>query len=60
MGEEARAELVVVGAARRCKIAAAFTGNTAEAVAGHLPCDVLVVPPAEERRTEAEAQSKVG
>lgn len=53
-----RAELVIVGAARHCKIAAAFTGNTAEAVAGQLPCDVLVVPMADARRTAA--QSKVG
>jgi universal stress protein E len=39
-----RAELVVVGAAQRCRIAATFIGNTAELVAGELPCDVLVVP----------------
>lgn len=54
-----RAELVVVGAGQRCRIAATFIGNTAELVVGELPCDVLVVPPPESRQA-AGARSKVG
>jgi nucleotide-binding universal stress UspA family protein len=38
------ADLVVVGAARRRGLAEAVVGNTAELVAGGLPCDVLIVP----------------
>jgi len=39
------AELVVVGAAQSRGLPASFFGNTAELVAGELPCDVLIVPP---------------
>jgi len=43
-----RAELVVVGSSPRRHLAAAVIGNTAELVAGELPCDVLIVPEAGE------------
>jgi universal stress protein E len=39
-----RAELVVVGSSQRRNRAPAVIGNTAELVAGELPCDVLLVP----------------
>lgn len=55
-----RAELVVVGAAQRRGLAAAVFGNTAELVAGELPCDVLIVPVAEELPAAAGVRSKVG
>lgn len=55
-----RAELVVVGAGRRCRIAATFVGNTAELVVGELPCDVLVVPVPDTGDHAAGARSKVG
>jgi universal stress protein E len=55
-----RAELVVVGAGQRCRIAATFIGNTAELVAGELPCDLLVVPVPETRCSVAGARSQVG
>jgi nucleotide-binding universal stress UspA family protein len=41
-----RAELVVVGATQSRGLPTAFVGNTAELVAGELPCDVLIVPSA--------------
>jgi len=40
-----KAELVVVGAARRSALAMLVIGSTAEAVAAEAPCDVLMVPP---------------
>jgi universal stress protein E len=42
---ERRIRLVVLGAIRRGQIEQALLGSTAEAVAGQVPCDVLLVPP---------------
>jgi len=54
------ADLVVVGAAQRRWSAAHVIGNTAELVAGELPCDVLIVPtPAEQPRAPG-VRSQVG
>jgi universal stress protein E len=53
------AELVVVGTVQRRGLAAAALGNTAELVAGDLPCDVLIVPAGYEPRARANG-SKIG
>jgi universal stress protein E len=45
-----RAELVVVGVTRRSGLAATLLGQTAEQVAGSVPCDVLIVPAANDPR----------
>jgi len=55
-----RSELVVVGAAQRRGLAAAVWDDTAELVAGDLPCDVLIVPVAKPPSTAAGVRSKVG
>lgn len=63
--EAARANLVVVGTARRTPLLHALLGSTAEAVAASVTCDVLLVPPpavheaAQPRSgTEAEAEAR--
>jgi universal stress protein E len=55
-----RADLVVVGASRRRGSAAAVVGNTAELVAGELPCDVLIVPMPAEQPSASGLRSQVG
>ena len=55
-----RADLVVVGNAPRQGVAAAFLGNTAELVAGELPCDVLLVPTPEECSVAPGVRSQIG
>jgi nucleotide-binding universal stress UspA family protein len=55
-----RADLVVVGAARGRGLAEAVIGNTAELVAGELPCDVLIVPTPAERPVAPGLRSQVG
>jgi universal stress protein E len=56
---ERRADLIVVGAARRRGVAA-MLGSTAELVASEVSCDVLVVPLPGETRTTPAARSQVG
>jgi universal stress protein E len=53
------ADLVVVGAERR-GLAEAVVGNTAELVAGELPCDVLIVPTPVEQPVAPGLRSQVG
>ena len=55
-----RADLVVVGAAQRRGSAAAVVGNTAELVAGELPCDVLIVPTPAGQPVAPGVRSQVG
>ena len=55
-----RADLVVVGAARRPVLTPAPLGDTAELVAGELPCDVLIVPVGGECEEAPAVRSKVG
>jgi universal stress protein E len=55
-----RADLTLVGAAQRRGVAAAVLGNTAELVAGEVPCDVLIVPATDTAQAAPAAQSKVG
>ncbi len=45
--DELRADVVVMGAISRSAIERLFVGSTAEAVLDKLPCDVLIVKPAE-------------
>lgn len=47
--EAAKAQLVVVGTARRTPFMQALLGSTAEAVAASVTCDVLLVPPPKPR-----------
>ena len=54
------ADLVVVGAAPRRGLAEDFVGNTAELVAGELPCDVLIVPTRVRRPVASGLRSQVG
>jgi len=54
------ADLVVVGASKRRGSAAAVIGNTAELVAGELPCDVLIVPTPAEQPFAPGVRSQVG
>lgn len=46
MARELSAELVVIGAVARGRLARAIIGSTAERVLDHLPCDVLIIKPA--------------
>ncbi len=55
------AELVVLGAPQRRGLLAAAVGNTAELVAGEVPCDVLIVPALSmERGAASPRRSQVG
>jgi universal stress protein E len=45
--ERLRADLVVMGAVSRSRLKTVFIGSTAEQVLDRLPCDVLVVKPAD-------------
>jgi universal stress protein E len=45
--EDLRADVVVMGAISRSALERLFVGSTAEAVLDKLPCDVLIVKPAE-------------
>ncbi|HXS79195.1 MAG TPA: universal stress protein [Gammaproteobacteria bacterium] len=54
------ADLVVVGVVQRRRSEAAVIGNTAELVAGELPCDVLIVPTPVEQPVVPGVRSQVG
>jgi universal stress protein E len=45
--ERVRADIVVMGAVARSRLKRLFIGSTAERVLDHLPCDVLIVKPAD-------------
>jgi universal stress protein E len=55
-----RAELVVVGLVQAHGLAAALMGHTAEHVAAAVPCDVLIVPAAEESHAGRGLRSQIG
>ena len=46
---EGKADLLVMGAVSRSRLREIFIGSTAERVLDHVPCDVLVVKPADFR-----------
>ena len=45
VAEDIKAGIVVLGTVGRTGLSAAFIGNTAERVIGHLRCDLLAIKP---------------